>query len=66
MPRTGPADAAPAEAEPGQPELSTRLDKLTEELPAPAAEPEDADAEQERKEKLSAADAKLNDLLGRK
>ena len=60
-----PAEAA-TEAEPGRSELSTRLDTLTAELPAPAAEPEDAEAEQERKEKLSAADAKLNDLLGRK
>ena len=65
-PRPAAADDAPASAEPRQTKISTRLDKLTEELPAPAAEPEGVDAEKEKKEKLSAADAKLNDLLGRK
>lgn len=61
-----PAADAPTEAEPRQPEISTRLDKLTEELPPPATEPEDADTEKETREKLSAADAKLNDILGNK
>lgn len=58
--------AAPELAAVKSPEMSSRLDRLTEELPAPAAEPEKADAEQSEKEKLSAADAKLNDILGNK
>ena len=64
-----PATAVPETAEPVtvsiKPRIDERLQQLTEEAPGPA-KPTDAEAEAAKKAKLSAADSKLNDILGGK
>ena len=65
-----PQTAAPETAEPKtaafEPQLDEYLKKLADEPAEPSAEQEAAEAEKAKQEKLSAADAKLNDLLGGK
>ena len=66
-PETPPAPAAaePETAAP-EPQLEQRLQKLTEEIRTPTDEPTAEEAKKAEKEKISAADAKLNDILGGK
>ena len=63
-PAAAPETAAAAAPEP---QLEQRLQELTEEIKAPTEEsPSAEEAKKAEKEKISAADAKLNDILGGK
>ena len=65
LPQTAAPETATAETA-ASPQLDARLEKLTQELPEPSETPDAAAAEKEKQANLSAADAKLNDLLGGK
>ena len=65
VPQTAAPETATVETA-ASPQLDARLEKLTQELPEPSETPDAAAAEKEKQANLSAADAKLNDLLGGK
>ncbi|MBP5531429.1 MAG: ABC transporter ATP-binding protein [Lentisphaeria bacterium] len=64
-PQAAPAETAAPETA-VSPQLDERLEKLTQEIPEPSEKQAAAEAEKEKQAELSAADAKLNDLLGGK
>ena len=61
-----PPTASAPEASVPEPQLEQRLRKLTEEIKTPTDEQSAEEAKKAEKEKISAADAKLNDILGGK
>jgi ABC-2 type transport system ATP-binding protein len=64
-PQAAPAETAAPETA-ASPQLDERLERLTQEIPEPSEKQAAAEAEKEKQAELSAADAKLNDLLGGK